>query len=41
MLRPPPIVEELVSRYDPSVFELGRPSARVRLEGAGPEPVDV
>ena len=39
--RPSPIVQQLVSRYDPSVFELGRPSARLRLAGAGPEPVDV
>ncbi len=34
-------IQELADRYDPEVFELGRPSARVRLAGAGPEPIDV
>ncbi|MGA9857577.1 MAG: alpha/beta fold hydrolase [Solirubrobacteraceae bacterium] len=34
-------LQELTDRYDPSVFALNRRSARVRLEGAGPEPVDV
>ena len=33
-------IQELADRYDPEVFELGRSSARVRLAGAGPEPVD-
>jgi pimeloyl-ACP methyl ester carboxylesterase len=37
----PPTLRRLADRYDPLVFELGRPSARVRLAGAGPEPVDV
>jgi pimeloyl-ACP methyl ester carboxylesterase len=37
----PPILEKLTARYDPDVFELGRPSARVRLEGVGSTPVDV
>jgi pimeloyl-ACP methyl ester carboxylesterase len=36
----PTTLEHLAERYDPSVFELARPSARVRLAGAGPEPVD-
>ena len=31
----------LAERYDPELFELGRPRARVRLAGAGPEPMDV
>lgn len=35
-----PALRELADRYDPAVFELGRSSARVRLVGAGPEPVD-
>lgn len=38
---PPRILRELIRRYDPSVFELGRRSARIRLEGAGPTPTDV
>jgi pimeloyl-ACP methyl ester carboxylesterase len=37
----PDTLEQLTERYDPAVFELARPSARVRLAGAGPEPVDV
>ncbi|MGB9184891.1 MAG: alpha/beta fold hydrolase [Solirubrobacteraceae bacterium] len=37
----PPVVQDLLRRYDPAVFELGRPSARLRLVGAGPEAVDV
>jgi pimeloyl-ACP methyl ester carboxylesterase len=36
----PDALERLTARYDPRVFELARPSARVRLAGAGPEPVD-
>ncbi len=40
-IKPPPSLEQLIGRYDPSVFELGRPSARVRLTGAGPESIDV
>jgi pimeloyl-ACP methyl ester carboxylesterase len=36
----PATLETLAGRYDASVFELARPSARVRLTGAGPEPVD-
>lgn len=39
--RPPHTIQDLTDRYDPSVFQLTRPSARIRLEGAGPEPVDV
>ncbi len=41
--RPTPssAIDRLVSRYDPSAFELGRRSARVRLEGAGGDPLDV
>ena len=40
-LQLPPSLEQLIDRYDASVFEIGRPSARVRLTGAGPEPLDV
>jgi pimeloyl-ACP methyl ester carboxylesterase len=36
----PRTLRRLADRYDPLVFELGRHSARVRLAGAGPEPVD-
>jgi pimeloyl-ACP methyl ester carboxylesterase len=36
----PSTVERLTERYDPGVFDLARRSARVRLAGAGPEPVD-
>jgi pimeloyl-ACP methyl ester carboxylesterase len=36
----PITLQQLVDRYDPEVFELARPSARIRLAGAGPEPVD-
>jgi pimeloyl-ACP methyl ester carboxylesterase len=36
----PPALTELIDRFDPSVFELGRPSARIRLTGAGPDPLD-
>ena len=31
----------LTERYDPELFELARPRARVRLAGAGPDPMDV
>jgi pimeloyl-ACP methyl ester carboxylesterase len=37
----PTTLEQLIERYDPSVFELTRPSARIRLTGAGSDPVDV
>lgn len=33
-------LDRLVDRYDPAVFQLNRSSARVRLAGAGEEPVD-
>jgi pimeloyl-ACP methyl ester carboxylesterase len=38
---PSPALSQLAERYDPSTFELGRRSARVRLAGAGVESVDV
>ena len=34
-------LERLVDRFDPSLFDVGRRSARVRVKGAGPEPRDV
>lgn len=34
-------VDRLIARYDARVFEIGRDSARIRLEGAGSGPVDV
>ena len=34
-------IEQLVGRFDASVFDLGRREARLRLEGAGPHPHDV
>jgi pimeloyl-ACP methyl ester carboxylesterase len=34
-------LHQLVARYDPEVFELGRSHARVRLSGAGPDASDV
>jgi pimeloyl-ACP methyl ester carboxylesterase/putative sterol carrier protein len=34
-------LQQLVERYDPEVFELGRRRARVRLSGAGPRDFDV
>ena len=37
---PPSSLSTLTGRYDPSAFELRRGSARVRLAGAGPEPLD-
>jgi len=36
----PSTLAKLADRYDPTVFEPTRGTARVRLEGAGPEPVD-
>jgi pimeloyl-ACP methyl ester carboxylesterase len=36
----PPSLQRLADRYDPEVFELARSHARIRLAGAGPEPVD-
>jgi pimeloyl-ACP methyl ester carboxylesterase len=37
----PKILRELLRRYDPSVFELDRPMARIRLEGAAESASDV
>jgi pimeloyl-ACP methyl ester carboxylesterase len=37
---PPDALSTLAGRYDPNVFELRRDSARVRLAGAGPKPLD-
>jgi pimeloyl-ACP methyl ester carboxylesterase len=37
----PAALRQLVDRYDAEVFELGRPHARVRLEGAESRPFDV
>src|SRR5436853_5572861 len=34
-------LETLVDRFDPEVFDVGRKQARIRLEGAGPDPLDV
>jgi pimeloyl-ACP methyl ester carboxylesterase len=34
-------LEQLIARYDPTVFDLGRPEARVRLEGPDLEAKDV
>jgi pimeloyl-ACP methyl ester carboxylesterase len=39
--RSKPPLEQLVARYDPDLFDLGRPRARLRIEGFGPEPCDV
>ncbi len=36
----PATLQELTDRYDPAVFELTRSCARLRLAGAGSEPVD-
>jgi pimeloyl-ACP methyl ester carboxylesterase len=38
---PPDALRDLVDRYNAEVFELGRPRARIRLQGAGPESYDV
>ena len=37
---PPTTLEQLADRYDPAVFQPTRSSARVRLAGAGSEPLD-
>jgi hypothetical protein len=37
----PDALKQLICRYDPQVFEVGRPEARIRLAGAAPEPFDV
>jgi pimeloyl-ACP methyl ester carboxylesterase len=37
----PPVLDQLVERYNPALFDLGRRRARVRIEGFGPEPRDV
>jgi pimeloyl-ACP methyl ester carboxylesterase len=34
-------LDRLVERFDPLVFDVGRRRARLRIEGAGPEPRDV
>lgn len=34
-------LERLVERYDAELFDVGRPDARLRIEGFGPEPRDV
>jgi pimeloyl-ACP methyl ester carboxylesterase len=34
-------IERLVARFDPAVFDVGRPSARIRVEDGGPGPRDV
>jgi pimeloyl-ACP methyl ester carboxylesterase len=34
-------LDRLVERFDPSVFDVGRRRAVIRIEGATPEPVDV
>ncbi|HEY2258532.1 MAG TPA: alpha/beta fold hydrolase [Solirubrobacteraceae bacterium] len=38
---PPPALRELIDRYDPEVFELGRSQARIRLAGAARDASDV
>jgi pimeloyl-ACP methyl ester carboxylesterase len=37
----PLALRQLVERYNPDVFELGRPHARIRLDGADRRPFDV
>jgi pimeloyl-ACP methyl ester carboxylesterase len=37
----PPALRELVGRYNPEVFELGRPRARIRLDTKDAHPFDV
>jgi pimeloyl-ACP methyl ester carboxylesterase len=37
---PPASLRTLTGRYDPAIFELRRPRARIRLDGAGPRPLD-
>ncbi len=34
-------LEQLVERFDPSLFDVGRSQARLRIEGAGTQPRDV
>jgi pimeloyl-ACP methyl ester carboxylesterase len=34
-------IEQLVARYDPALFDIGRPEARLRIEGFGPDAHDV
>ena len=34
-------LEQLVDRFDPSLFDVGRRRARLRIEGAAPQPRDV
>lgn len=36
-----PELEQLVDRYDPELFDVGRPQARLRIEGFGPQARDV
>ena len=38
---PPPALRELIDRYDPEVFEVGRPRARIRLVATGSVSRDV
>jgi pimeloyl-ACP methyl ester carboxylesterase len=38
---PPEALGELISRYDPRAFEVGRSRARIRLQGASPASFDV
>jgi pimeloyl-ACP methyl ester carboxylesterase len=37
----PSALRQLVARYNPQVFELGRPHARIRFDGADSRPFDV
>ncbi len=37
----PPALRKLVERYNPEVFQLERPHARIRLDGADSQPFDV
>jgi pimeloyl-ACP methyl ester carboxylesterase len=39
--RSAPALKQLVGRYDPALFDLGRPHARLRIEGFGRQPHDV
>lgn len=34
-------IEQLVDRYDPAMFDLGRPQARIRVQGIDPGPRDI
>jgi hypothetical protein len=34
-------LDQLVARFDPAVFDVGRSAVRVRIEDGGPEPRDV